>query len=424
MKVSLILKTQSPTSDGRFWVNLRITENSKATYKATPVKLFLHQWDKKSQRVQKHVDAEELNELLHNKRMEAEKLIRQLQNSGELQNGQQVKQLLLQERKTVLEHDFFSFAETILERYGKVGQYATKNRNSSVVEKIKEYLKASKQLKGEEYVLNFNSINIKFLNKYATFCRDIKQNMESTIQKDVKFISKVIKQAILENHTSQNLTKGFSIKIKPYEKVYLTEEELQLFENVKVNTQKDQKAKDAFIFSARCSGLRASDIIELRVGDIKNWDKEFPEIRKMAKKTSKWITVPLAVEDIEHLKPYISAKNSSDYVFDFFEGRQEYIDDPEEYERDYKCILAYYNRQLEKLGKRAGIEKKITSHVARNTYATLWICDQGDIYALSKILGHSSIKQTEEYAKLLNLTLHRAAQKVRESRKLDRLVAA
>jgi integrase len=416
MKVSLFLKTQSPTSDGRCWVNLRITENSKTTYKATQVKILPNQWDKKSQRVQKHVDAGELNELLHTKLIEAEKLIRTLQNSGGLQNGIQVKQLL--ERKIVLEHDFFSFAQTVLERYGKVGQYATKNRNSSVIEKIKEFLKESKLVNGEVYTLAFDSINIKFLDKYADFCRKKKQNMESTIQKDVKFISKVIKQAILENHATHNFTKGYSIKIKPFEKTYLNEDELRLFENVKVQTSKDQKAKDAFIFSARCTGLRVSDIIELRVGDIKNLDKEFPEIRLMAKKTSKWITVPLSDEDLTHIRPYCLGKKPSDYVFDFFEGRKEIINDPEEYERDYKCILAYYNRQLEKLGRRAGITKKLTSHVARNSYATLWISNQGDIYALSKILGHSSIKQTEEYAKLLNLPLHRAAQKVRESMKL------
>ncbi len=53
--------------------------------------------------VQKHIDSDELNGLLHQKRLEAEKLIKRLQKTGQLQNGQQVKRLL--EDEYVLEHD-------------------------------------------------------------------------------------------------------------------------------------------------------------------------------------------------------------------------------------------------------------------------------------------------------------------------------
>jgi integrase len=154
--------------------------------------------------------------------------------------------------------------------------------------------------------------------------------------------------------------------------------------------------------------LRASDLIALKVGDIRNWHGEFPEIRMMMKKTSDWLTIPLKPEALNHLEPYCIGKTPDDYVFNFYEGRKTKFDDPEEFEKDYKAILAYYNRQLDKLGIRAGLEKKLTSHVARNSYATSWISDGKDIYVLSKILGHSTLRQTEGYAALLNIPLHKA----------------
>lgn len=413
MKVTLYLKTHSPNADGSCWVHLRFTESSKATYKSTMVKVLPKQWDKKSQRVQKHIDADELNAELQKQLLDAEKMIKHLAKTNQLQSGKQVKKLL--EDQFVIEHDFFSFSQVILDRYKAVGQISTRNKNKAVVEKLITYLNKKYHGKGKGKKLPFDSITIQFMEDYAAYCRKYLQNMESTIQKDVKFISKVIQQAIRESHASGNKMKGFTLKVKPYEKVFLVEEEMHLFENVCVNTAKDQKAKDAFIFSARYSGLRVSDLIDLKVGDIKNWEKEHPEIRFMAKKTSKWITVPLGQKALEHIHPYCIGKEKTDYVFDFYLGRKAIFTDLEEYERDLKSIIAYYNRQLQKLGKRAGIEKKITSHVARNSYATSWISYGGDIYALSKILGHFSIKQTEDYAKLLNLPLHNAAKKVRDA---------
>jgi len=409
MKVSLFLKTHSPNLDGRCTVFLRISENSKSTYKSTTVKILPKQWDKKSQRVQKHIDSDELNDLLHQEYQKAEKQIKNLKKTGQLRNGQQVKRLL--EDDVYLEHDFFSFANVIFNRYTSAGQISTRKKNESVADKVKWYLKGSKPQADEKFVLPLQSVNIQFMEDYAAFCRLTFKNMESTIQKDSKFISKVMNQAVRENHVKQNFMNDFKVTIKKYEKVFLTEEELQLFENVTVNTPKDKKAKDVFIFSARYGGLRASDLIALKVGDIRNWDGKFPEIRMEVRKTSQWLTIPLTPHALNHLKPYCVGKSADDYVFNFYEGRKTNFENQEEFEKDYKAILAYYNRQLEKLGIRAGLTKKLKSHVARNSYSTSWISDEKDIYVLSKILGHASIRQTEEYAKLLNISLHKAVSK-------------
>jgi site-specific recombinase XerD len=59
------------------------------------------------------------------------------------------------------------------------------------------------------------------------------------------------------------------------------------------------------------------------------------------------------------------------------------------------------NKILKEIAKAAGIKKVLTHHVARHTFATTITLGQGlEIKTVSKMLGHSSIKSTEVYAKV------------------------
>jgi site-specific recombinase XerD len=71
---------------------------------------------------------------------------------------------------------------------------------------------------------------------------------------------------------------------------------------------------------------------------------------------------------------------------------------------DYKLpVLSNqkYNDYLKLLGAGAGLSKTLTSHVARHTFATYLINNDIPIESVSKALGHSNIKMTQHYAKLL-----------------------
>jgi integrase len=58
---------------------------------------------------------------------------------------------------------------------------------------------------------------------------------------------------------------------------------------------------------------------------------------------------------------------------------------------------AIYNKLLKKIGKLAEIETPLTSHIYRHSFANMALSLSDDIYSISKSLGHSSLKQTEEY---------------------------
>jgi integrase len=63
--------------------------------------------------------------------------------------------------------------------------------------------------------------------------------------------------------------------------------------------------------------------------------------------------------------------------------------------------------------KRAGIQKHITMHCFRHTFATLQLSAGTDIYTVSKLLGHSNVKTTQIYAKVLDDSKRAAAERVR-----------
>jgi integrase len=164
---------------------------------------------------------------------------------------------------------------------------------------------------------------------------------------------------------------------------FLTQEELQkLF-----NTECDLSAlKIAAIFSA-LTGLRWSDISRLTWGDIQKTESGyFLHIKQ--KKTADPMLHPISAKAVQILGDRgLSGER-------IFEG------------------LKYSDSNNDKIKRwvlRAGIDKKITLHNFRHTYATLMLNKGVDIFTVSKMLGHKDIKTTMLYSKVLSTTKINAA---------------
>ena len=140
--------------------------------------------------------------------------------------------------------------------------------------------------------------------------------------------------------------------------------------------------KQAFLFAC-FTGLRLSDIETLRWSDIRVSGGS-TTIVKMQVKTKRSITIPL---NIDALKLLPSRKDASDdFVFQLY-SRATISSDL----RIWACA--------------AGIEKHISFHVSRHTFATLALTAGVEIYTVSKLCGHANVRTTEIYAHLLDSTL-------------------
>ena len=179
------------------------------------------------------------------------------------------------------------------------------------------------------------------------------------------------------------------IKGQDSHREFLTFEELQ---KLAATPSQDPLQKKLFLTSALC-GLRFSDLKNLKWGDIKFSKADGYYIQYTQKKTKKAEILPIA----EHVVKMLGEKKE---VADFiFEGIK---------------YSAWQNTKLKNWIRSAGIDKRITIHNARHSYACLQISFGTDLYTVSKLLGHSSLKTTQIYAKVMDIQKIDAAKKIPE----------
>ena len=84
--------------------------------------------------------------------------------------------------------------------------------------------------------------------------------------------------------------------------------------------------------------------------------------------------------------------DGSDYVFPFLTSQDE-----DTAYREYKRKFSYYNKTLKTLGKLAGVDKPLSSYVARHTWATLAFMSSVDMSVIAQALGQTDVKTTRIY---------------------------
>lgn len=226
--------------------------------------------------------------------------------------------------------------------------------NKQWLESWQEYLKTKAKTKSEKRL----SANTQF----------------SYYSKTVAAIKEAIRDGIIKNDPSAELDR---IKQEDVNREFLTYDELKKVAQYECDVP---LLKEAFLFSA-LTGLRWGDIEKLQWGEVQHSAENGYYIRLRQEKTNGFITLPIGEQARSLLG---KEKGIEDLVF---EGLR---------------YSAWNNSKIKDWISKAGIQKNITFHCARHTYATLLITKGVDIYTVSKLLGHKSIKNTEIYAKIVD----------------------
>ena len=238
----------------------------------------------------------------------------------------------------------------------------------------------SPSLTFEEVDENF----VKRVRKYFDTQAKTKSNTLLSDNSKYSYFSKfkaVLRAAFDDGYTAIN----YSVKVKSFEqqesqREYLTHEELQRLANIEC---KYPVLKRAFIFSC-LSGLRWSDINKLVWAEVR---EEYQE----GEKTTKVNFEQEKTGGVEYL--YISEQ-----------ARELLGERQQPFDRVFVGLKysAVYNTELLRWCNRAGITKHITFHSARHTNAVLLLENGADIYTVSKRLGHSELRTTQIYAKMVD----------------------
>lgn len=195
-------------------------------------------------------------------------------------------------------------------------------------------------------------------------------------------LSIMLNEAVREGMIARNpmclLNASERIKKPESTREYLNQEEVKVLIRVSESNIKAGDDIAAFLFCCFC-GLRYSDVAVLKWEDISDTEGG-KEIRITMKKTKRQILIPLSNQAVSLLP---AKSMPADRVFSF---------------PSYSVTL----RKLRKLAATVGINKKVTFHVSRHTFATMMLTAGADIYTISKLVGHADIRTTQIYSKVVD----------------------
>ncbi|MCD8210264.1 MAG: site-specific integrase [Prevotella sp.] len=219
------------------------------------------------------------------------------------------------------------------------------------------------------------------------FTRGFKAYLESTsISQNTKAIywskfKAVINQALKEDILKSDPTKNVSnIKLVETERQFLTMEEIQLLAKADI-TPRHKEVKRAFLFSCM-TGLRFSDCYNLTWGNVQDDLSSVQSrivFRQQKTGNQEYLVINSGARELLGLRKF----SNKEKVFGLF------------------CLQAT-NKILSEWIHSAGIEKHITFHSARHSFAIMLLELDTDIYTVSKLLGHRELKTTQVYAKILD----------------------
>jgi integrase len=245
-------------------------------------------------------------------------------------------------------------------------------------------------------ILKFADLNEKFCNEFKEYLLTTKSNKSNQVtlaqNSAVSYFNKLkatLKQAYKDGYLTSDLNRKIQpIKQAETQRNFLTIEELNSLVKTECN---NPLLKRAAIFSA-LTGLRFSDIKNLVWGEVEYIVGNGFFIQFKQQKTKGVEMMPISEQAYSLLG---ERKEPTDKVFDGL------------------TYSAYENKHLAKWIGLAGIEKDITFHCFRHTFATLQLSKGTDIYTVSKMLGHRELKTTQIYAKIIDQTKREAADKIK-----------
>jgi integrase len=178
----------------------------------------------------------------------------------------------------------------------------------------------------------------------------------------------------------------------PPDRRSLSMEEMKSLEALEVDSGSDlERDRDAFLFAFYGGGIRFSDVCRMRPSNIK---KERLRYRMM--KTDNLVSMPLPDPALQIVERWKEAHDGL-FLFPYLQKGDE--DDPVHLRKRISVWNQMANRSLKELARRAEIDTPddVTTHVARHSFGDLARRSSGDLYAVSKALGHSDLKTTERY---------------------------
>lgn len=270
--------------------------------------------------------------------------------------------------------------------YGTIKNYYT------TVKYVKKFI--AKQFKKQDIYLS--ELDYQFITQFEYFLRTYepidshKKMANNGVMKHLERLRKMIRLAVKLGWLEKNPFELYKLRFEKVERDFLTDKELSKIEEKDFSIPRIQYAKDLFVFSCY-TGIAYIDVMQLTPESITLGIDGNHWIKTTREKTNTSVQVPLlpkAAIIIEKYRnnPRALAQGS---LFPVISNQK-------------------LNSYLKEVADLCGIKKNLTFHLARHTFATSVTLSNGvPIETVSKMLGHTTIRTTQIYAKVVEQKVSR-----------------
>lgn len=390
LTVNLVQLKRKKRKNGEIPIYIRITEDRKSRYKSTGISVLPKDWNERNQEIRKshprasvlntqldelllQIEQEKLN-LKHDKKLDADTLKSSIQETNYM--------------------DLLSYADSYIEKLKADQRYWERKHFKVVKGNLEDFLD------GES--ITIDKIDAEFLDGFQRYLlteagrkEDSKGNSPNTVRKKLQRLRGMIKTAL----NNKDLKHDPFINFQPVEKQKTNNKTKLTLDQIKEIKKLDLKqgsdlwhVRNYFLYSFYNAGIRFGDLCILKWKNLVDGRLVYT-MQKTGQQKSIYQDQPM----LEILDLYRTEDASpDDYIFPILEKN---YSDPFELRRAIGSKNALVNEALKKIQKKAKIEASISFHVSRHSFAHYALKKGIDLYSISKALGHSDLKITEEYLK-------------------------
>ena len=238
-------------------------------------------------------------------------------------------------------------------------------------------------------------VTVEWLNGLEKFIlKTANQTTVAMNMRNIRAIMNIAKQVGVIRESDYPFGRGkYQIKEGSGKKKALNKKQLKAIAEYSDGSMTTEFYRDLWLFIYFCNGLNVADLISLKFSDIQNDEISF--IRKKTKDRTrdvKRIYAAITPEMYSIINKWGNDPKKSVYIFPFLKPG----DSAWEHEKKKKNLTKLINKRMKMIGEKLNLGK-ITTYVARHTYATVLRNEGVPISIISPMLGHSSVTTTEIY---------------------------
>ncbi len=384
MNLLFYLKKRSSYKSGPVAIYLRFNINGQRAETSTGKTCEPSRWNAQAGRASgTKEDIRTLNAYLDSLQTQAQELFRNMQIREEVLTAENVKNRFTgkEEKARTLVAVFEDHNQKMESLVGQEFEKSTLQRYNTCLTHVQDFLKLQYNLSD----IPVDKITFKVLNDFEYYLRSIRKCGNNSAIKYVKNLGKIVRICIGNGWLTVDPYTNYKPKTKKTQRTVLTEEELIRLAEKQFSVERLSQVRDIFIFSCY-TGLAYIDARKLKRSEvIKGIDGNL------------WIYTNRQKTDTLSRIPVLPAASAI---------IEKYADHPQSVNKGLLLPVMSnqkMNAYLKEIADLCRIHKPLTFHIARHTFATTVTLNNGvPIESVSKMMGHTSIKTTQIYAKVMD----------------------